>query len=287
MKIYFQTKKNFSQSFHRIERELKKYIPIEVTWVNDWKDADFIIEQLCGYDESLIKKLKSGKPYAIIFNGGPRRKNGIEEVFENAEWVFSWVPLEEEGFKGNMVLSPLGVDPHTFKPLKDIKKDITIFTSGYVADPEGIDAMVEANKQFGGKLVHLGGDMINDFGCKVEEIKGVSRVNGISDKELVKIYNRSKYVSGLRRGEGFELPIIEGLLCGARPICFDNPFYRRWYDGLAIFVPELKDPQKLASKLKEIFESPYKPVTKEEINYVKDYFNWKRISKLFWSNLKQ
>ncbi|WP_102275733.1 glycosyltransferase [Cytobacillus massiliigabonensis] len=284
MKVYFNTMKFLSRSFHRIEKYFKQYAPKEIKWVDSLEDADFIIEQLVGSNPDLLSKLNIGKPYAIIFNGGIR--DGLAEYFKNAKWVFSFLPVENEGFEGNFILSPLGVDSSIFKRIEGINKDIDIITTGYVAYSEGIDSVIMANTKNNGNLVHMGGDLIHDLKQPVQTIGGVRRVEGITDNELVHLYNRAKYVSGLRRTEGFELPVIEGLLCGARPICFDSPIYRRWFDGLVTFIPELDDKDELAEKILEVFKGPYKPVLPSEQEYVKNYFSWEKISQSFWNGLK-
>ncbi|MFX3630143.1 MAG: hypothetical protein ACE3JR_12650 [Ectobacillus sp.] len=80
--------------------------------------------------------------------------------------------------------------------------------------------------------------------------------------------------------------MLNGLMCGPRPICLDNPHYRRWFNDLAVFVPKLDDKDRLAEKLLEAFEPQYQAVTLEEQARVKGFFSWERIAKLFWSNLK-
>ena len=68
-----------------------------------------------------------------------------------------------------------------------------------------------------------------------ENTDTITYSNNADDKTLAKYYSQCEFVSGLRRIEGFELPVIEGLLCGARPICFDIPDYRHWFDKLGFY----------------------------------------------------
>ncbi|MDF2082845.1 glycosyltransferase [Bacillus pseudomycoides] len=288
MKIYFKTYPYWGRSIHRVEKYIKQYAPADVYWIDDWKQADLIIEQLVGPDDVLTEKLKSGIPYSLLLHSslGGSGNEFYYNLLKNAEWVYSWVPLKEIGFDGNLILGPFGVDVNTFKSMPGLHKRYNVLTTGYVANSEGIDSMVEANKRYNGSLVHVGGSMNNDFGKPVESLPGVIRYENISEEELRTLYNMSKYVSGLRRFEGFELPVIEGLMCGSRPICFDTPNYRRWFNDFAVFIPELDDTYQLAEKLLEVFKSNYRPVTLEEQIRVKDFFNWERIAKLFWMNLK-
>src|SRR6266511_4528244 len=130
--------------------------------------------------------------------------------------------------------APLGVEGSVFYD-RGLVRDAAVMTSGYVPAGEAIHECYEA--VFGvlrgrhGGMVHLGPSFWSDGSVEVAE--------GVSDDRLATLYSRCRYVSGLRRGEGFELPVIEGLACGARPVCFDNPCYREWFDGHAVFVEEL------------------------------------------------
>jgi glycosyltransferase involved in cell wall biosynthesis len=92
------------------------------------------------------------------------------------------------------------------------------------------------------------------------------------------------YTSCLRRKDGFELPAVEGLLCNSRPIVYDAPRYRQWFDGLAEFIPE-EDPEKVINNLVRLFQKSYKPVTEEERNETLKRFNWETIIKGFWNRV--
>ena len=88
-------------------------------------------------------------------------------------------------------------------------------------------------------------------------------------------------MSGLRRIEGFELPAAEGLLCGARPIMFDRPHYRDWFNKWAIFIPEGNREEVLQSLI-DVFQQEYRPVTLEEIAEARQLFDWQSIINGFW-----
>ena len=105
--------------------------------------------------------------------------------------------------------------------------------------------------------------------------------NGMADASLAKNYSACEFVSGLRRTEGFELPVIEGLVCGARPIVFDRPHYRHWFENLAVFIPETNR-DGVVNSLSKVFKKGAKPVTKTEIKEARKRFNWEVIVKRFW-----
>jgi glycosyltransferase involved in cell wall biosynthesis len=105
---------------------------------------------------------------------------------------------------------------------------------------------------------------------------------GITDLELVKLYSKCKYVSGLRHIEGFEYPVIEGLACGVRPIVFDRKETRQWFGKYALFVEECSG-SRLVDQLKTILGGlRYLSVEDEERNVVLREFDWLKIAGGFW-----
>jgi glycosyltransferase involved in cell wall biosynthesis len=158
-------------------------------------------------------------------------------------------------------------------------------TSGYVSGPgaEAIEEAVMAAERAGLTSLHLG----------PKNVAGMTQrpfmwrtTQGIDDERLAALYRRTSWVSGLRHVEGFEMPAIEGLACGARPILFDRPDMRQWYGDLAVYVPECSRDD-LIDCLIPILESPPAPVTKEERTRALRRFNWQRIAAGFWSALEQ
>jgi glycosyltransferase involved in cell wall biosynthesis len=107
---------------------------------------------------------------------------------------------------------------------------------------------------------------------------------GIDDHRLAEYYSQARYVSGLRRGEGFELPVVEGLACGARPICFDLPCYTHWFAEHAVFVPE-SGQEELTDALTDIFRRTPRPVSPAERSRVLETFSWESICRGFWMRL--
>jgi len=108
----------------------------------------------------------------------------------------------------------------------------------------------------------------------------------ISVGELRELYNKSKYVSALRRIEGFEKPAMEGLLCGARPICFDTPLYRYWYGDLAEYVPECAE-KETSKAIEQVFSGEHRAVTNEEMLTAINKFGWRNVSINFWDRLEE
>ncbi len=225
------------------------------------------------------------------------------DVWRGAEMVWSYYPLHERFFKWGGLASlrsdgvvesspelnapvfygaPLGADANLFKKSMLTREHICL-TTGYVSGPraEAIEEVALAAGQLGLSVRHLGPSNVGGMNARVP---GWQAVTGLSEDDLVTLYGSVKYVSGLRHGEGFELPVIEGLLCGARPICFDLPCYRLWFDKHAIFVPECSG-DALVKELVEIFRRPPRPILPEERRLIAMKFDWAAIGKGFWSTL--
>ncbi|MCI0562764.1 MAG: hypothetical protein MN733_30145, partial [Nitrososphaera sp.] len=107
---------------------------------------------------------------------------------------------------------------------------------------------------------------------------------GVNDSDLARLYNRCDYVSGLRFTEGFELPVLEGIACGARPICFDLPCYRNWFENFAEFVPHVKG-RDLVQQLTAILSRTPQRLSPHERRSLLAFFSWERIARVFWQSL--
>jgi glycosyltransferase involved in cell wall biosynthesis len=185
----------------------------------------------------------------------------------------------------HLYFAPLGVDTSTFTlPKAQARREFGILTTGYVSGPEAeaIEEAAVAAYRAGLTTVHLGPSEIGGMTAKVP---GWSAVNGVSDEELAAIYQRCRWVSGLRHGEGFELPVLEGLASGARPICFDLPCYRQWFNGYAVFVPEASG-DALIESLTAVMEHDPEPVSEDERERVVATFDWLTLARGFWQTLE-
>ncbi|NPV52076.1 MAG: glycosyltransferase [Firmicutes bacterium] len=293
IRVHFETPRTFGFSIHRVEKEFKRFAPEDFQFVGryDIKEADLIIVQFIGRDGLVDYLIEAGKPYVVILycitpgsNLGNIRSTYDYQMVKNACCTYSFHPLAEMGFAGNLLLGPLGVNPETFYMEPSVERSNTIISTAWVAASEGFQEIYTAAKQSGGKVVHVGCPLTRECGDIFEDAFYI-RYENVTDDKLRELYNSCKYVSGLRRSCGFELPVLEGLLCGSRPICFDNPYYTRWFKDLAIFVPETFD--HLVEDLVAIFRSDYRPVMQDEIAYVVENFSWHKIAQNFWNFVRQ
>lgn len=210
------------------------------------------------------------------------RTDQWRRLWKDAVFVQSYYPLalwiaEDRGapVDFNFYNAPLGVDASVFTlPPHGAHRDILVCTSGFQRNQEGVAECDEAAVSVDGRIFQLGPNL--------DHMKSqVSYATGISDEELARWYQQCQWVCGLRRHEGFELPAAEGLLCGARPILYDRPHYRCWFNAWAEFVPE--EPRDLVvESLKRLFARGPKPVTEFERSIASTVFDWGRIVRGFW-----
>ena len=288
MKIYAEVlPTDLGRVMYRINAALKRYAPSWATFVSRVEDADLQILDVIG--DGSFKFLKCSN-YILLQHcllSGNVGKDYYIPYFRNAKLVSSYMDLYRilgvNDFR--FIRLPWGVDPEVFHKLEPEEYRLySVLTTGHVAATESIDEVYRAVEKTGGYVVHVG----HNF----ELGRNFKHFEDITDESLVKLYNQTRYVSGLRKMEGLELPVIEGLLCGARGICYDKDHYRYWYGDLVEYVTEdaeaemgLYSPNTMQQVLK-ILESPLRPVTDQEIELVKHLFSWENIFMKFWKEVE-
>lgn len=288
LRVHFETPVGFGYSIQRVESAFKRFAPECLRFVgkDGFDEADLVIMQFIGRDQLVDRVMESGKPYVVLlycFTPGQDLSN-VKPLFDyellrRAVCAYSFHALEEMGFQGRFLLGPLGVDPEVFYLEPHIERVNSVLATGYISGSEALHEVYTAARRTGGRMMHVGGDLTRECNCVFEDAFYV-RYENVTDDKMRELYNSCKYVSGLRRCCGFELPVLEGLLCGCRPICFDNLHYTRWFRDIAIFVPETFD--RLVDDLTEVLQSDYRPVTQSEIDYVIETFSWRRVAQMFW-----
>lgn len=293
IRVHFETPRTFGFGIPRVEREFKRFAPDCLRFVprDAFDAADVIILQFIGRDSLVDRVMGCGKPYVVLlycFTPALDLSN-VESSFdfqllEKAACAYSFHALEEMGFSGHFLLGPLGVDPEVFHPEPDVERVNTVMATGYVSSSEALCDLYLAAERVGGKLVHVGGDITGECRRTFDEAFYV-RYENVTDDRMRQLYSSCRFVSGLRRAGGFELPVLEGLLCGCRPICFDDLHYTRWFRDFALFVPETFD--HLVDDLTGVFNAKCKPVTQDEMDRVVRAFNWRVLAQRFWDFVLQ
>lgn len=272
----------------RVAAAVKRYAPSKVEIVDSIEEADLVMRYCFGrrkhFKWDVEHLIKAGKKYAVLqvalrSTMNPKTEDWLP-IWKSAKVVWSYYDLpalcKEDGVSHdfNFYHTPLGVDDAFFETPTERKYIVASSGHGYLT--ESARECILAAKNVNRPSFHVG-PVITDR-------PNVDFSNGMDDTELAKKYSACEFVSGLRRTEGFELPVIEGLMCGARPIVFDRPHYRMWFNDLAEFIPETSREQ-IIEDLTKLFKKGARPVTKEEKRIAKERFSWKTITEGLWRKL--
>jgi glycosyltransferase involved in cell wall biosynthesis len=277
MKIFEFTRPEWGIAFKRISAALHQYAPADVEWT-DYDSCDLMIVHVVGTGEEEI--LKRDKPKIIIqhcyFTARPELVD-YPAYWEKALLSVSFHDLRKYTDKSISYYGmPWGADPEVFKLQPGIERDITVFTTGHIAQTEGIDLVFEAVTAVKGFMMHTGAN----FGWSRPTY---TYTDYMEDTLLCETLNSAKYVSALRFTEGFELLAIEGLMCGARPIVPENDTYD-WYREFGYTV-NTKEP--IVPQLITIFQQEPRPVSAEEREQIVQRFAWEHIMNGFYSKVKE
>lgn len=266
MKLYYRaTKPYMSHAFRRIEEGIKLTLPNGFVLVSKQEEADLCICPIVSINDT-----KNIPPNSIIWQLCYLTAGGDEQnwryVWNDALLVLSYLDLPYDYY----VRMSLGYDSTLFNtngrsPIP--KYDVVV--TGYVDENNGGEIISRLCKHFG-KVMHIG----KNFRLRTS---GYLNTENVSDTQLAEIYRSSRFVSGMRLIEGFELPIIEGAACGAKPIALDLECYRHWFEDIAIFV----DPEHIDDDLVAIPHINWYGNFSEKVKQ----FTWDTVMKEFWNTL--
>lgn len=283
---------SLGRGLHRVADALARYAPPEVTIVDSAVEADLVVIHVIGHgsldgwafrDDQKVAAMQ----YCLLTTEDSRAEAWLP-FWSRCTAVWSYYDLhayldvrrEEMGSGGramwskcNIYHAPLGVDGEVFQPSDPLRKRFGIGTSGFIAETEGVKECYVACHAAGRDLFHLGPNL--GLG------PGVLSMHNISDADVADMWSQCSYVAGLRRIEGFELPALEGLASGSRPIVFDAPHYRQWFGEHAEYVPEVGFDE-VVEAIKVILSKPVRPVTPAERSHVLARFDWKTLVNGFW-----
>ena len=289
MRVYLTPQPGLSRAMDRVTKALVANVPPGVKIVPTVEEADLHVIHVIGYPET-VETVKTAcdrrQRYAVIqycltSTQEPKAATWVP-VWYCATAVWSYYDLiaafpDEDmrasaGYSIKFYHAPLGIDTEIFRRPPIADERYFLGCSGYVAESECLEECANAVQSLGGRLAHLGHDL--------PLVGQVDRFFNLHDWQLVRLWASCRYVAGLRRIEGFELPVYEGLACGARPLVFDRPHYRAWLGDHASYVPEV-EPALLTPLIANILSEP-RPVTADERQWVKERFDWNTIAKGFW-----
>lgn len=288
MKVFLKPTGLYSQAMIRVARALTQYAPEGVDVVRRPEQADIRVMHTIGPD---LFEFINSQPYlrfAVIqycFKSAGGTVPMWQDLWNKSLLVWSYydLPLEKKLFYH----APLGVDADIFKHQCG-PRSTGVMTSGYITGPacEAIEEVALAAERTGLSVVHLGPVPVHGYNTTIKmAVPGEWRsIMDVADDDLAREYGQSKWVSGLRYVEGFELPAAEGLLCGARPIVFDRPEMHQWYDGHAVFVPEYTGDQ-LVEAIANVLSHEPEEVRPAERALAQHTFDWERVARGFWTRL--
>ena len=208
-----------------------------------------------GYEEALILKEKYPNAY-LIFN------------FLDIPWHIKNIERQTELLVKKFFLKADAVSVISFKVQKDMAKfyDKKIHVIYNPVKDVYFDKKIKKNNMFlyvgrandpikRIKLVHDSIIKITE-GLKNIKICGSENpgfgnyVGVISDKDLNKLYNSSKFVLLPSKAEGIGLPMIEGMICGTIPVtCSDNLTAKEFSPAEFICEPNA---QSIVNKIEEL-----------------------------------
>lgn len=271
-----------SKAMLRVAGALACHAPQGVEIVDKSEEADVQLLHVIGLDG--LSQLRA-KDYVVIQYCGYvyRDHPSLIDMWRGAKMVWSYYDLRDTMPEGTLFyLAPLGIDVEFAKRAthRELKREIDLMTSGYTTGDaaEAIEEAAWAVDGLGQKMVHLGPKVIENMSSYPACWQAQ---HGISDATLAELYLRTRWVSGLRHVEGFELPALEGAVCGARPIVFDRPEMRQWYNDFAAFVPE-SGGEELTAYIQGLLKLDYTPLTTTERRTIRDSFDWRVIAEGFW-----
>ena len=226
-----------------------------------------------GYEQSLILKKKYTKAY-LLFN------------FLDMPWHHPNIHLKAKILVKNFLIKADAVTVISFKVKKDLaqffdKKMHVIYNpvkDVYYDEKIHKDNMFlfvgRAKEPI--KRIHLVYDSLLKIKDGIKNVKicgaenpGFGNYLGyVSDEELNKLYNSSKYVYLPSKAEGIGLTMIEAMICGAVPItCSDNLTAKEFSPKNFICEPK---PQCIVDKINEI-NKEYKINRNLSLKYGKKY----------------
>lgn len=270
-----------SNGVSRVALNLARYLPQDCQLTTGPESADLTVLHVVGRHDHACRsarKIKAeGHQYAVIQyvlescrNPDPK---DWQELWDGAKVVWSYYDLTQH--IPHQYLAPLAADPDVFFPMESEKQ--------YIIGANGEDYRAECLAEVRmaahglGRVLHVGPDFAAD--------PNVTSVKHITDEQFRVYYNQCHRFACLRRKDGFEMIAVEALLCGVRPVMFDAPRFRRWFDGLAEFIPE-GTPGEVVNSMKSLLRSSPSPVTGAEVEETKSRFNWERIIRGFWERCR-
>lgn len=283
MRVFVKPPNGMSRAMWRVSRALEQHAPAGVEVVQSADDADLLVHHVIGLE---AVDYMPDRPCVVIQYccNSVDRKPWLP-LWERSLLVWSYYDLAASMPDGTAFLhTPLGIDPifrraarQEMRPFSS--REVGVLTTGFIngESQEAIEEIQRVGQALSlGRSVHLG-----PYPKGIRAPLELDLATNITDPELVDLYGRSKFVGAMRFLEGFEMPAVEGLALGVRPVVFDREETRKWFHGHAIFVPEC-DGARLEDHLYTALKAGGLEVTEEERGLALLKFDWRWIVPTFW-----
>jgi hypothetical protein len=296
MKVYVTPPVHQSVGVSRIAEALARYAPTGIDITHNRSEAELIVIHVLGRVGSLSREtaelLAEGRRYALIqYTLRSTQKPHTSHwwpVWQQAKTIWCTYDLRAKMAEDKLDPSSIQALPHYYAPygadhniftlqLPAHPRPFLLCTTGFSWMTESVREVATAASRHGGKVFHLGPELNRDY---------ITCAMGIDDQTLATYYRQCQWVSGLRRTEGFELPAVEGLLCGARPILYDCPHYTHWYGPHAEYVPQYELREDILQHLTGFFSrKKLRKVTRAERDKAVKKFHWPTLVEGFWKQV--
>ena len=226
-----------------------------------------------GYNKAMVLKKKFPKAYLILNfldvpwhmpNIDAQTKSMVEHFLSKADiaTVISYKVKKDLAKFLNKKIEVI------YNPIKDvfydknIEKNNTFLYVGRANDPIKRISLLKT------ALSKTANGTIDIKICGSEDPGFGTYLNVVSDQELNKLYNSSKYLLLPSKAEGIGLTMIEAMICGTIPIaCSDNKTAKEFLPKDFICEP---DPQSMLNKIKEL-DKDYEVKRNLALEYGKKY----------------
>ncbi len=150
--------------------------------------------------------------------------NGVSENFVAASPGAIQTVLQHRGIEQPYLLTVASVDPR-----KNSKLLVRAYVSGRIFEKTGVRLVLA-----GGRFASFREDP--EFSSLLQK-PGVMHLGYIADEELPALYSGCKAFVFPSLYEGFGIPVIEALACGAPVLCSDIPVFREIAGDAATYFP--------------------------------------------------
>jgi hypothetical protein len=285
MKVYLNPPAHLSRAMFRVATAMVETMPNRFELAPSEDAADLLVMHVIGLEAITHRLDKQVATIQYCMYPGAGNVAQWHPLWTRSLAIWSYYDLAPHLPEGaRFYYAPMGVNGIFSRRFPYGPRPIGAMTSGYVNGPgaEAIEEVAIACDRLGIRSMHLGPPPTN----MSENAPPLRWVHDISDVTLAGYYRQCRYVSGLRFVEGFELPALEGLACGARPIMFDRPDAHAWFGDHAEYVPEVHG-EPLVKELMNVLSRNGHPVTEEERTEVLYQFDWHRIARGFWNKIME